>query len=136
MKFLSVNECTAWCRQHRYEVSEREGHNSPYPELSDSEFHRIEYELPDDSGSKVALARMTFESFDKPGEVLLWLRAWEVWPSSGHLPLFMRLRQSFGADCSIFETPGHLVPWAEQDDALSILVISLEFFWDCFVLIS
>lgn len=62
---------------------------------------------------------------------LVWLKNWGVWQSSGHVHLLLRLRQALGENRSLDETPGHLFSANESDDAVSVLILSLEFYWDC-----
>jgi hypothetical protein len=50
------------------------------------------------------------------------------------MPFFTRFRQAFGEDRPLIEAPGHLVTPEEVEDALSILVVSVQFCWDCHVL--
>ena len=47
-----------------------------------------------------------------------------------------RFRAAFGAKSALEETPGHLADATEKDDAISILIMSMEFYWDCFILCS
>jgi hypothetical protein len=64
-------------------------------------------------------------------EMLLWLDNWGVWPSSQHLPLFSRFREALGEQRPLIESPGHLITGNEYEDAVSIIAVSLLFFWDC-----
>jgi hypothetical protein len=50
------------------------------------------------------------------------------------MPLFSRFREAFGERRPLIEAPGHLVTPPEIEDGVSILTISLLFFWDCHVL--
>ena len=50
------------------------------------------------------------------------------------MPLFSRFRHSFGESRPVIDAPGHLVMREEADDAISILAVSMLFFWDCHVL--
>ncbi len=50
------------------------------------------------------------------------------------MPLFTRFRQALGERRPLIEAPGHLVTPAEADDGLSILIVSLQFVWDCHIL--
>jgi hypothetical protein len=54
-----------------------------------------------------------------------------VWPSSAHLPLVVRLRQSLGCNGTLDEASGHLFEPSEAEDAMSFLILSLAFAWDC-----
>jgi hypothetical protein len=135
MRFLSNEECAEWCRQHGYRIiSSSPG---PFaPALEQPSFHRIEYQLPTDSGEKVALARSLLLRFVDSPEILVWNRNWDVWPSSGHVPLVDRLRRALGESRPLHEAPGFLATNVEHPDTLSFLIISLQFFWDCWLLSS
>lgn len=67
---------------------------------------------------------------------MFWLGDWAVWPSSQHMPLFTRFRQAIGESRQLIDVPGHLLTPAEADDAVSILVVSLQFVWNCHILTS
>src|SRR5205807_2801139 len=100
-------QCEAWCQQFGFQMmDDGDGHN--YPDLADQRFTKVEWSHPVDSGAKVALARCVSEAMGG-GDALLWIRNWEIWPSSAHLPLFARLRQALGATRSPAEAPGQLV---------------------------
>jgi hypothetical protein len=132
MKFLSHEECVSWCAVHGYSLSTRDG--QPYPEIEPQGFHYAEFLLPKDSGAKVALAREALRAIGGSSGTLIWLRNWEVWPSSGHVPVIKSVRRALGENRNLQETPGHIPLADEDDEALSILIICLEFFWDCVML--
>lgn len=135
MKFLTRDACGVWCGQHGYRLRDY-GLGVLYPDLLDRRYGTVSYLLPSDSGRKVALAKQILDRLEAPPEMLLWLREWEVFPSCGHVPVIVRFREACGTTAPLDETPGHVAAWEERDDALSILVMSLEFCWDCFVLSS
>src|SRR5208282_2944774 len=90
--------------------------------------------LPKGSGQKAALTKWLYSFIKTEEQVLVFLRNWEVFPSAGHIPLLLRLRQAHGQAQSLAEYPGHLLTNHEADDGISLLLLSAEFFWDCFVL--
>ena len=57
-----------------------------------------------------------------------------MWPSSEHMPLYDRFRQALGETRPLIETPGHLADMSDGEDALSVIAMSLLFFWDFYVL--
>ena len=67
-------------------------------------------------------------------EVLVQIGDWAVWPSGQHMPLFNRFRQAFGEHRPLIKAPGHVIPASERDDAVSILVLSVLYLWNCHVL--
>jgi hypothetical protein len=50
------------------------------------------------------------------------------------MPLFDRFRQAFGERRPLIEAPGHVIRASERDDAVSILVLSVLYLWNCHVL--
>jgi hypothetical protein len=97
-------------------------------------YRTLRCDFPSDSGRKAYLARGIRHVVKAEPRLLLCVRNWDVFPSSGHLPLFVRLRESLGERRPVEEAPGHLFDAAEADDIISVLVLALEFFWDCFAM--
>lgn len=129
---LTPDECVNWIKGQLHD---------PKSIMLDAGFPRLPFpgyrvekcEYPKDSGKKVGLARLVFQLLDTDSDLFLWLQNWNVWPSCGHVPLLLRLRQGLGENRTLDQAPGHLLPKGERDDALSILILSLEFYWDCLV---
>ena len=61
------------------------------------------------------------------------MRNWEIFPSSGHVPLLLRLRQALGEPRPVEEFPACIFAVNEADDAISVMLLSILFFWDCLV---
>jgi len=134
MRFLTPAECVSWCKERGYPAGPRVGYTVPIADKKPAGFHFAEFPIPPDSGKKAALGKFLFSLLKPTPEILLWLGAWAVWPSSQHMPLFARFREAFGERRPLIEIPGHLAKSSELDDAISILVIALEFVWDCHVI--
>ena len=135
MRCLTYSECAEWCSRRSYPTQHIEGYVvGPHPDLRSPPFHFVHFKPPVDSGSKVAFARFLYSLLDPAPELLLWLGDWAVWPSSQHMPLFTRFRQALGEGRRLIEAPGHLLAPDEADDALSILIVSLQFIWNCHAL--
>jgi len=135
MRCLTYSECAEWCSPRGYSTRHIEGYVvGPHVDLQAPPFHFAEFTLPVDSGRKVAFARFLYSLLDPAPELLVWLGDWAVWQSSNHMPLFTRFRQALGERRPLIEAPGHLVTPAEADDGLSILIVSLQFVWDCHLL--
>ena len=132
MRFLTYSECAAWCEQRHYptvgSVVGPEAHQ--YPEG----FTFAKFSLPVDSGAKVAFARFLYSQLNPAPELLLWISDWGVWPSSQHMPLFTRFREAFKESRPLIKLPGHLVLPDNSEDTISILIVSLCFFWSCHVI--
>jgi hypothetical protein len=136
MKSLTTPECIALLKQYGVAITDDERFSQVLKKAPFSAFHTANFPLPKDSGRKVALMRLLFGQIGTDCDVLIWLKNWEVWGSSGHEPLVIRLREALGCNQALDETPGHLFSSAEADDVISFLILSAEFFWDCLVLSS
>lgn len=136
MRFLSVVECVEWCASHGIVVSQRGVLEYPTPDIENIRLKRADFPLPGDSGQKVALAKSVFQALEASPEYLLWIAGWDVWGSCAHMPLFKRVRQALGENADLAERPGHLVGIGDLDDAVTLLVICMTFFWDCYVFSS
>jgi hypothetical protein len=130
MKCLSDGESAEWCRAHGYPATDRGAYGRPAPTV-DQQYELVGLNYPGDPGLRVRLARDILQEIMKGSEVLLWVDQWDVWPRSQHGPLFARFRQACGEMRPLIEAPGHLFSGNELDDALSVLVVSLLFYWDC-----
>jgi hypothetical protein len=102
-----------------------------FPLLPPTGFGQLNCSYPTNSGKKVALARWLHRSVATDNEVLIWLQNWTVWPSMGHLPLIHRLREALGENKSLDDFPAQVFSSEEGEDAISVLTLALEFFWDC-----
>lgn len=129
MKAITRNECIDWLRFHYTRESMQfvnwQGQRAKTPQ--------IKYAFPADSGKKVALARKIYRYFEDSSNTLIWVKEWNIFPSSSHLPLLMSTRMALGEFRSLDEASGHLFASTERQEAISILILGLEFFWDCIV---
>lgn len=137
MRCLTYSECAEWCSRRDFPTRQIEGYVAgPDPDLTSPPFHFVKFALPTDSGQKVAFGRFLYALVDPGPELLFWLGDWSVWPSSQHMPLFTRFRQAHGESRALIDAPGNLLTPDEADDAVSILVVSLQFVWNCHILTS
>jgi hypothetical protein len=104
------------------------------PQLAASGYLVSSVPFPLDPGAKTALAREAYGLFEKETSVLVSVLNVHIFPSSGHIPLLLSLRRSLGETRSVDEAPGHLFKKAEAADAVSVIVLALQFFWDCLVI--
>jgi hypothetical protein len=107
---------------------------SGLPLLAEVGYSGVSNRFPTDSGRKAMLAKIFLKSFGAEETVLVYLRGWQIFPSGGHMPLLLRLRQSLGESRSLTDYPAHLFSKTEVDDAISVVILALEFFWDCFLM--
>lgn len=133
MKSLTVAECIALLKTYGVEITSDDRFSQILKKTPFSSFDSAKFSMPKDSGRKVALMRLIFGQFSQECGVFVWLKNLDVWGSSGHKPLLVRLREALGCRQRLEESPGHLFLATEVDDAISFLVLSAEFFWDCLV---
>ena len=131
MRCLSFSECATWCEE-RGIAAPKDDYGYERPEIAEPGFHFVKIPYPVDSGKKIYLARRLYSLLPAEPEHLLWIRDWAVWPSSQHTPLFMRFREACGERRGFIQAPGHLLRADESDDAISVIALSLLFFYDCF----
>lgn len=129
MRFLTRAECLAWCSAQ----GQPDTLNEALENVAGT--HAVHYfRIPEDAHARVVLCRELWARCGSHGAStsLLWVTEWSVWPSGEHMPLFTRWRQALGEHRPLLEVPGHLVTWpADNDDGLSVLVVSMGFLWDC-----
>jgi hypothetical protein len=137
MTVCSFSECADWCAAHGFRTRHIAGFSvGPDPDLTEQDFRFTRFSIPDDAGGRVALAKNLIGVLDDSAELLVQISDWAVWPSGQHMPLFSRLREAFGDRRPLIEAPGQIVPPSEREDAVSILVLSVLYLWDCHVLSS
>lgn len=135
MRTCTYNECAEWCAAHRYPTRHIEGLLvGPDPDLTEPEFPFVKFSIPEDAGRRVALVKNLIASIDPNAELFVQIGDWSVWQSGQHMPLFDRFRQVFGESRPLIEAPGHVLAPAEREDAISILVVSVLYLWNCHVL--
>lgn len=128
MKCLTHAECVEWMRL-RFPQGTPFEPNTCLPQLGVVGYHATAFSLPEDSGKKVWLCHVISRWLG--GDVLVYLQNWSIFPSSGHVPLLTRLREALGEARSPEVAPGHIFEINEADDAVSVMVLAAEFFWDC-----
>lgn len=131
MRTLSQAESVEWMR-FRFPISTTFQVGTNLPQLATVGYEVITFPLPVDSGKKVTLARRLYDLFQDDSAILIYLQNWSIFPSSSHLPLLQRFRQSLGQMRAVEDSPGHLFA-NEREDATSMLILAAEFFWDCLV---
>ena len=129
MRILTPTQWQSWCVERQVPLRDV---GWIRPDITAEHFHVVELPYPPDSGAKVRLARWLFSLIASEPETLVLVDDWAVWPSSQHMPLFDRFRQSLGEFRPLIEAPGHLITAADADDGRSVIALSLFFIWDCF----
>ena len=130
MKFITDTDCVTWCDERSYPTRETTDHRTRGASQRPDGFQFVPIKIPADSGRKVWLAGVLHDLVAPAPETLLWIPVWSVFPSSEHIPLFARLRGALGESRPLIEIPGHLLSAGDRDDAISLIVVALQFFWD------
>lgn len=82
-----------------------------------------------DSGAKSALSRLLVEGIHQ-GETVFRVQDWDIWPSSGLMPLFDRVRSSSNFPHSISDQPAELVDKSEVSYLECLVACALYFVWE------
>jgi len=128
MKFLTKSECEQWCAE-RGLLTPAPLYKRPAPDG----YVTQDFSIPEDAGARVALCRSLWPGEWTQGQRLLWVKEWSIWPSGEHMPIYTKWRSALGDNRVMIEAPGHVVEPDEDDDGLSVLVMSALFLWDCWV---
>jgi hypothetical protein len=92
---------------------------------------------PADAGTRVVLASLLYRAAWHPDEVVLvWVTSWSAWPSGETWPLFRRLRQALRHDVPLEDAPAQSFEPGDEDDGLSMVLVSCLFLWDSWILSS
>jgi hypothetical protein len=130
MKFLPINDLKNWPSFKGAMFAE---YSDLFLTKAHSKFKFTKLEMPLDSGKKTTLARSVVKKIFENQGVSVAFNNWNVWPSSGHVPLMIRLRQSLGTNSSLEDMPGQFFHATESDDAASVVLLCIIFFWDCLI---
>lgn len=123
MRIISETECESW-------VSEKLQEPFSWDVLERRHSHSVTYLLPSDAGRKTALARALTASLELPGEGLLWITEWGVFPSCENMALFDGYRRSLRDERSVRSAPGHVFRQTDRREVECLLDLVLYFFWD------
>ncbi len=132
LRFLTQQQCQTWAIAHGYRL-----YDPPWGRQVDvASFDEQRFRVPEDSGARMALARMLWDSLasDAP-EALVWVTEWGVWPSGEHLPLAAAVRRGYGETRSLHDAPGAIIGRDETDAGLSLMALAILFLWDCWLLL-
>jgi hypothetical protein len=135
MRILSYPECAEWCTARGFPIRQIPTYAAgPEPDLESGDFHVARFDSPRNAERLVGFAQCLYAFVDPSPEVLIWFGDWAVWPSSQHMPLFTRFRQSLGEVRPLIEAPGQLLAPEEAEDAISMITMALLFSWDVYLL--
>lgn len=123
MRCYTHQECEEW-------VS---GRQRQKPDLiPDVHVERIDY--PSEPYRVFFFAHWIATSMTYRMPTLLWVTEWGIWPSSENWHLYYKLRQTYGDQRLLQETPGHLFLEHEAEDLASFLQIAMLNGWGGYVL--
>jgi hypothetical protein len=91
------------------------------------------YTIPDDTGSKTALAKFLTHLLLKQPEVCVYLTGWGLRPTSEQLDLLLGYRRSTGETRSLSEAPLHVFGQDGNDALASILCLVFYFALEAWV---
>ena len=125
MESLTRQQASDWCQAHGIALDERGRPDRPGAAAV--------FDIPVDSGARVALVAGQAQAFQNSRETLLWFTDWSVWPSSERPHIFTRFRASYGETRRLGDIPAHLFAAAEYEDAVSFVTLGALFLWDVFL---
>jgi hypothetical protein len=123
MIFLDEADCINWCQQRHFALP------------SKTRAGGLDFRIPSDAGARVTLCKGLWTVAGEPHrKKLVWVFEWGVWGSQEHMPLFDRFRSAIGETRPLIEIRGHLTESeADEEDGLSVMIVSALFLWDCWV---
>jgi hypothetical protein len=104
------------------------------PVHPDVEQHHVIRDIPKSFTRLTWFCQHLERSLQPRDACLLWVTDWGVWPSSGNLHLYYRLRQSYSDWRLLHEAPGHLFLKYEAVDLVSFLEVGILAGWDMHLL--
>jgi hypothetical protein len=102
-------------------------------DLSVAEPARRRFRVPELASRQVWFCRFVESSLHPWNRCLLWIAEWGVWESSENMPLYYRLRQSYGSTTEISSEPAHLFLESESPDLVNFLQLGFSAGWDFWV---
>jgi hypothetical protein len=126
MRFFDTHQCVDYCRQRNIALNDNE------PKRNDIEgFRGVKVSIADFPARKgYWLSSWLTESLGPSDEILLWITAWGVWPSSDNWHLYYNMRQHHGDKSLIKEAPGHYFLRYEKPALTTFVQIALVSGWD------
>ncbi|MGJ4946764.1 hypothetical protein [Bradyrhizobium sp. HKCCYLS20291] len=125
VEFMSRREATKWCTINQVSLDQ-----TGLPDCADPE---QKFDIPVDAQKRVQLVRAIMQEFSESRSLLVWLDDWMVWESGQWMPLFSRLRLSYGETRRLIEAPAQLFSVDQIEDATSFVVASVLFLFDCYI---
>ena len=129
IKVITTPEARSWCERNHIAT------NGEGPDVLVGGIFRLRFSIPDETSGRILLSRILYPStWEVDDQVLIWTTTWSVWASGEHMPLFLRLRESFGDRRSLHDANAQTVDPDSAPDGESILILNCLFLWDCWVL--
>ena len=125
MRFYTRPECEEWCDVMGIPMDE---HKIPSREFESR--YVLECPFPKKIEAVLYFCRAIEQALQPRSHCFIWMTETGVWPSSENLHLFYRLRQSYGENRLVSETPGHLCLGFEQADLITLMQLAILFAWD------
>ena len=126
MRFLDLEGCRAWAREHKIALA---GTGFPV-RVADLTLPVIRFDFPSSAHRTTWFSQYLSAALPGASENLLWVTGWGIWPSSENWHLYRHLRQSYGDRNSLEQAPGHWFTNAERDDLATFLQVGIICGWD------
>ena len=130
MEFLEDNQISEWASERGLERGE--GFDVQLPDLASG--GRRSYAWGGRSGREREAAVELVGCLGPWDECLVWVRHWDVWPSSEDWPKFYGWRGRLGERRSLERAGGHRFDSGESELLAELLTIIMENAWDADIL--
>jgi hypothetical protein len=124
MRILSPEECAAFAEK-LVTLDDRR-----VPMRDTGKPHRLRSQVPSAFTKSLWLSRFIESRLDPRDECLIWVTAWNIFPSNENFHLFYRLRETYGERRLLHEAPGHLCLNYESAEVVTLVQLGILFGWD------
>lgn len=126
MKSLTAKQAAEWCRNLGVPADTRSGPSS--------EILVDQFELPNESVDRVAIAEERLADFASASRILIWITEWGVWPSIDRSDDFRAIRAEFGETRRLHEIPAHLATNADFEYVRRMTECAVCSLWDLYLI--
>ncbi len=126
MKSLTAKQAAEWCRNLGVPSDQRSGPSS--------EILVDRFELPADSGDRIAIAMERLAEFRSASRILIWITEWGVWPSIDRSEDFRAIRADIGETRWLHEIPAHLASNADFEYVRRMTECAVSSLWDLYLI--
>jgi hypothetical protein len=90
--------------------------------------------IPFSARGQAVVANWIFDASGDSREWLLWARSWGIWPTEEYREIWNAVRERYGEERFLMESPGHRLDHTERDLARGLFRLTLLFGWDALLI--